>query len=522
MLRLCFYDGERGLHFTRPRDAISWLASLHGRGDVFIWATNLEYDLVNLTRDGGLGLFDIGYSNGSGRIIWARVRGTRVRLTDTLNVYKASVAQLGDMIGLPKLPFDPESAEYCERDAAISQRAMALLDLELRSIGTSLRLTAGSISLDLWRRRYQREPIARLPDDAIAWLRQAVFGGRTEIFKTYAQNLTYYDVNSLYPSCMLDAYPNVNTFEPWRKSSDIDKPGIVECEVKTRGDTQFPVLPWKRPNDGKLLFPVGTYSGRWTTVELRRAISRGAKITKIIGGVQYQEIGHYFDEYVKKLYSMRPRDGGPRDVVLKLLLNNLWGKFGQRNETGVLVPLEKATQPVEGKRVFQGHVFETRIGDWPVHANQVWAAWTTATARVKMHAWLEKSIDAGFSPVYMDTDSLILSGQGSLPESKELGGLKCEGRYTSGTFLLPKVYSLTDKEGTKFVAKGIPQAQAGSFLETGLANWMAPYRLKERPEEANVWRQKHRRLVSQYDKRTVNLDGSTIPLKIERPYDRGF
>lgn len=509
---LCFHDGREAVHFSDPRRALLWLVTRRGWGRVVIAAVHLEYDLINLLRAGGLRFFDVGYAAGSGRIVWAKVRHTGIVLIDSLNLVMASAAKMGEAIGLPKLPFAPDDPRYVERDALIAQRFVERLQGELNGLGGQLRYTAGASALDLFRRRFMRAEIPVLPRDVIEFLRLANYGGRTEIFRTRARDLRYYDVNSLYPfvNASLD-YPNPGT---WRKGRDVEAPGVLDATVQVPAGVRFPLLPFRVK--GKLCFPTGRFRGHWTTLELREAIRRdSARIERVHGGVIFQDTDRPFGEYVRALYPKRPRDGSARDHAFKLLLNSLWGKFGQGNETVKLVALAAAKGPVEGKRVLDGHVFETEIGDYPAHANQVWAAWTLAGARIRLREILDSVVDRGGIPCYCDTDSVIYSGGGALPETAGLGGLKLEGVYTEGEFLLPKVYTLKGPGGARYVAKGIPQGEAGSFIDSGLAEWIAPTRWRESGlQGANIWRPKRRQRVARYDKREVAPDGSTRPLEI--------
>lgn len=517
--RLCFADGEHAYHFTRSRDALAWLVSRKGHPKTYVFATNLEYDLVNLIRDGGLERLDVAISAGSGRVIFAKVRGTKIVLVDTLNIaVGCGVQKLGDMIGLPKLPFAPDDPAYCERDTTISALAMRAVQDKLNALGGELKYTAGASAIDLWRRIALPHGLFQATAARLEYLQDSIFGARVEIFRTRASGvLRYYDVNSLYPATLAYVpFPNPNF--ALDRAPGLDDCGILDASVKVPRDCAFPVLPCRvQLQDGaKLVFPTGSFRARFTTAELAYAVKQGAaRVVKVHGGVTYPNVTtRYFSRYVRPLFEARPRDGGAEDLTYKLLLNSLWGKFGQRNIISRMTPLAKAKNPA-GKTVIQGFVFEEVAGPWPKHANQIWAAWTLANARIALHRLIRQVIDAGGVPCYVDTDAVIYQGGKPLPTGSGLGELKLEGAYTSGQFILPKCYALTSKSGDKIVAKGVPHEHAASFLFDGLASWIAPFRLREGGLQlANVWRRKERRLLARYDKRRVARDGSTEPLHL--------
>lgn len=516
-LQLVFTERGRSMRFTSPRDALGWAATRRLKSKTFLAATQLEYDVINLVKDGGLSHLELGYSSGASKLVWGRVKGTRLAMLDSLNYVPMGVARLGESIGLPKLPFAPTDPEYCIRDATITEQFMVRLQSEINALGGELRYTAGGSALDLWRRKFQPFVIEPTPEETLDWMQRANYGGRVEVF-TRARvegTIRYDDLNSLYPHVLASIpYPNPNTRVD--RLPDLADQGILECTVEVP-DSDLPTLPYRaRLESGpKLIFPVGRFSGIWTTPELRDAVAHGARIVKAIRGVKFLDSGLYFRPYVETLYPLRPRDGGPRDLAIKLLLNALFGKFGQRNLTTEMVPVEKAGITACGRRVFQGYVFQEVKGDYPAHACQVWAAWTLANARLTLLGVLRRVLEQGSTLCYADTDSVIYAGGKALPTGDGLGQLKRVGVFRAGEFLGPKLYALRGgPNGDKLVAKGVPVGEAGSMIDRGLAEWIAPLRLREGGDRANVWTPHRRERLSEYDKRTILPDGRTRPLRV--------
>jgi hypothetical protein len=219
--------------------------------------------------------------------------------------------------------------------------------------------------------------------------REALFGGRTEVFKPLVQNsalprrasldsaqpIRYYDICSLYPACMFfDDFPighPTKIFQP--KTFDPDWFGLIKCTIAPPRSLYHPVLPKKI--NGKLMFTLcytcaaennqdspcahtanqRELMGTWSTIEVKKAIEKGYIIKDIHEVWHFEKSNSLFAGYVKdfmkikmeassnenqtvrdeaasigiELGEMKKNPG--RKAVAKICLNSLWGKFGQRN-----------------------------------------------------------------------------------------------------------------------------------------------------------------------------------------------
>lgn len=96
-------------------------------------------------------------------------------------------------------------------------------------------------------------------------IKQSYYGGLSEVYKGYGENLYYYDVNSLYPyAAMNDMIGRLCTYietQTEEESLDIQKDklfGFFYCDVKTTDD-YIGLLPYRYIN--LLTYPVGEFSG---------------------------------------------------------------------------------------------------------------------------------------------------------------------------------------------------------------------------------------------------------------------
>ena len=167
---------------------------------------------------------------------------------------------------------------------------------------------------------------------------KAYYGGRTETLKRgEVSDLNYYDINSLYPSVMHGClYPDPNTMRITHKNSRkyIDMyDGVSSVEIHCPDSIKVPLLPYRY--DNKLYFPRGTFKGWYSHVELRKAMDLGYILKHVEKTYYYKESCCPFVDYVSDIYAKRMKyksEGSVMQLIAKLFLNSLYGKFGQKFE----------------------------------------------------------------------------------------------------------------------------------------------------------------------------------------------
>lgn len=521
-----FFDGKSHYSFQSREAAIEFLDTHPGK----YWATNLEYDLINIFVD----KFElVDWHFGKSKLIWARYK--RAYFFDSLNHWKMSVEEMGKYLGFPKKSFDPKNLDYCQRDTEITFRFVEAMSKKYEEYGvTKVKSTIASTALHAWNEKNifnisyankRGEHISIIPKDILERFRLAYYGGRTEAFyigkvkPTTKKGIFYVDVNSMYPFSCLGQFPN-----PYHYSEgiDVDLEGVTSCSVRS-DDLAVPVLPY-RNEAGRLIFPNGAFRGTWTNLELRYFKANGGRIEKTFWGYTFPLSCEPFTDHMLDLYTKRKE---ARDDLLKItgknLMNNLYGKFAEGCDRVYVMPYEKFVKDKRfnpnSSRRFGDIVSFSQEGDYPWQSNFIWPAYVTSRARVHLHKFLKMLNDRGDEILYCDTDSIIFKGTlAGLPLGKELGDFKLEAEFNSFDCKTAKMYKYTRLQGDEFIkCKGVPSKHQKGFFENGSAEFQKPVRLREslvRDLRPNVWMNHKKAFVETYNKGTVTASGRVVPFKL--------
>lgn len=531
-----FYDGKKHYTFKRgkreEKRAIEFLLSL--KGSHHFWFTNLQYDLNNIFKN-HLEYLECVYVGS--RIIEAKITNTDIRFRDTLNHWKISVEEMGKRINLHKFKTKNQNfndLKYCRRDTKIVYNFVHTMKSHYESIGAKLKATIGSTSLKYFEENfYKKLNFSFLNKKDYEFMLQGYYGGRTEIFfnKPIEGNIQYYDINSLYPYCCTKILPRVTRKYIYTQNPDFTKFGIVKAKVKAPKNLEIPYLPYKN-RDGKLLFPLGTFTGHWTYFEINEAKRLGYEIIRIYKAIEFQ--GGYSQNikpFIETLYQERLIAKKKNDELLsdayKLLMNNLYGKFGQKNEKTSLIPYTNKKQIRRGDTLFNKVILRKEIGDYPKHSNVIWSAYITAYGRHELYLKMQEVIKKNGLLIYCDTDSVIFEHKDRIfNDETELGKFKLEGLFKYAYFRLPKEYKLVSQDDTlKYKTKGVPKKNQAEFFEKRKVKFKRPLKLREvlrrnlSPKrkiklKPNFWTVNTKESSKLYDKRIVLNTGHTRPFII--------
>ena len=318
--------------------------------------------------------------------------------------------------------------------------------------------------MSLYKNKYLNKSHWRQPVWLLEEQLQGYYGGRCEAFKRGwfgkgSDNVKYYlgDVNSLYPSVMMQEFPNPSTYKistdnTMKYIENFDGMSHVEISCPFM---DYPLLPYR--HGAKLMFPIGTWAGWYVNAELRKAVQLGYTIKAVRKSIYYTENYYPFADYVKDLYDQRlmyQAEGSPMELVTKLLLNALYGKFAQKWKDRVEWQHHSA---VTFKQIQDAETCD-RVGDYfalnraysepAAFTIPIWAAHVTAYGRMALYDYIQQT-----QPLYCDTDSVITSKP--FESSKVLGKLKLVMPIDSGIIVRPKFYALHTEDKDYVKVKGL-------------------------------------------------------------------
>ena len=168
--------------------------------------------------------------------------------------------------------------------------------------------------------------------------RGCYYGGRVECYRLGKFDGKYYyvDVNSMYPFVMLTKEYPVRLVSYRKKPSfDYIRLLIAEgyllcCKAIVNVDIPFSYIPLRY--DKKIIFPIGRFETFMTTPEIIKALDDG--IIESFLEVSFYEKVNIFESYVNFFFNKKQEAKQNNDIekqmLYKLFLNSLYGKFGQK------------------------------------------------------------------------------------------------------------------------------------------------------------------------------------------------
>lgn len=425
----CLWDGKKPLYFYNVDDIKNELLKIKYKNKI-IFVHNAEYDLNCIYGNIIRNLDNSAVYSGSGFI--SATNGICI-FADSLNIYKTSVKNIGNMVGLPKLDIDKKFVSgnvrniteqdklYCLRDCEIIYNAL----FEIFTFAGSVKKTLASLALALFKNKYLKYDLDYQPEYTDLF-RLSYFGGRNEVFTFGKCRAHYYDINSMYPYAMLKPFPNPKKFKK-ENNVKIDRfihllencEGLADVEL-FHVKHYFGFLPVKINN--KLMFPCGNLHGTWNFNELRYAYNNGIIKFKKINWTAYSDItlDSPFIEYVTDLYDIKNNAEGIKKTNAKLFLNSLYGKFGekQHNESTYYeyIPFDLLSYYNNLDIEYEIKLFNNIRTDCYIsvktesknnsHQIPMFASYITSYSRIYLLEYLLKWFK--YKPLYCDTDSIFL------------------------------------------------------------------------------------------------------------------
>lgn len=535
----CAYSDNFCYFFNSTERFKDFLINDDKTANSIIYAHNAEYDLSTIFGNIYENLDRQAIFNG--KFIVAKRNG-RV-FADSLNLLPTSLGNIAYSIGEVKrkelvnrfkfgnMTFDECSYNECLYnfdDCRILHKALKLFFKE----NNCQKLTIASTALHYFRKNFLHKTI-QVNEEIDNYFFESYYGGRVEAFQLGKTKSYKYDVNSLYPYVMRETqFPSPKHLQ---KKENISLSyfkfllkwyeGCAKVKVKHK-DTYFGYLPYRQK--GKLCFPVGEFSGTWNFNELRFALKE--KIIEIID-IEYViystvTIESPFKEYVNNLYEKRLNTKDEfQKMVYKLLLNSLYGKFGQKtaNDFIYFSDLTECNLYINEKNLidYEIHILNEKqncfleikkAGETMAHTVALFASYITSSARLVLLRNLV-AIGSHNTITYCDTDSIFCETLLSM-DFKELGQFKLEREIVTEIRGL-KNYTQELKgeifDKIKGVSKNCVRNLEGEYIHERYIKTRESFRLHLETGSKNF---KKKKLSGLYDKRQIIDNRFTKPLII--------
>lgn len=464
---------------------------------------------------------------------------------DSLNIYRTSVKEIGKNLGIEKLAIENEyltgevkevteqMKNYCERDCQIVWYALN----KIFNFAGSIKKTIASLSLALFKNKYLKYDLNFEPEFTDKFF-NSYYGGRTECFKIGKTKAVYYDVNSMYPFCMKKVFPNPKKFKT-ELNVNIERfkyllkyyEGIAYVKL-FHVEHYFGFLPVKI--DGKLMFPCGNFEGWYNFNELRFAFEHNIITFKEVKEVSYATdiLESPFCDYVDDLHKLKNASDGIEKINAKLFMNSLYGKFAEKQQVKKvyydLIPFDLIEQYENTGIKHEVKLFNKdrqdcyielleEKNDFKTHVIPMFASYITSYARIRLLEYLLKW--QNLTPVYCDTDSIMLENIPNYDDSNVLGDFKREKEIVTEIKGLKNYEYIKDTSDEIFKKlKGVPLKTAKLISENTyqyekmIKAKSAIRRIKQTGSQEIIIK----KISNKYDKRKIiDIFGNTKPFFIK-------
>jgi hypothetical protein len=409
--------------------------------------------------------------------------------------------------------FQVEAIKYCKLDCLTLHQILTkfneLIFNEFK-INIHTPLTLPALAMRIYKTHFMPEnTIYQILGNVEKDIRESYTGGAVDVYiphnrigdfftakavKSFFIKLYYYDVNSLYPYVM--AFFDMPIGKPISFTGDIRKYepnayGFFYCKITSPEYLEHPILQRRiKTAEGlRTIAGLGTWTGWISSLEMDNALKYGYTF-EILNGYQFNK-GNIFKDYVLKMYELRQQyiKGHPMNLIAKLLMNSLYGKFGMRLEMTKVDIYDVSTEGAQDSfnkmlldigesihdyiRIDDNYIIiRDALIDLKYDSDQdmyhgqdvniAIASAITAGARAYMSIFKNS---LAFNLYYSDTDSVVIDK--TLPEKVvggALGQLKLEHTIEKAVFLAPKVYGLVDINGNEIIkVKGVTQEIASDL-----------------------------------------------------------
>jgi len=349
-------------------------------------------------------------------------------------------------------------------------------------------LTAPSSALKTFKKYYLEKTIT-FPKNLIQDALQSYRGGLVFPFRLLRGEYIYdYDINSLYPFSMFNNYSIRYKSKVDSRIQDDDIRHeklnyLLNIDFFGKNNLIVPV----KAIDKRLIF-LNNAKNVWVTGQEYLALKENDFEIIVNKGYSFYSYP-IFKNYINHFYNLKKNSKGGKKIFYKLMLNSLYGKFGENRKHSEIILLNEKNKLEKygiddttiqfmkemGDNNGQGKLFDFETikihyyrdflvvkKEFEARYSPLIASEVTANARLYNYQ-LRKQLKEVY---YTDTDSFFIPFQ--IKESDELGGLKKE--FQGKTWLYsPKDYFYIDDAGILHLKlKGVQTENAyKKFVELG-------------------------------------------------------
>lgn len=512
--------------------------------DKYVFAHNAEFDLLTIFGNIIKNVDRSAVFNG--KFITANYKG--IKFGDSMNIYPTSVQKIGEMLGSEKLKnkkietenltkenLTNEDINRCKQDCKIVFDALFKI---FETVG-DIKLTLASLAMYQYRTKYLPESVmfGALVDEFY----ESYYGGRTEAFHIGRVDASVYDVNSMYSKAMLDCvFPDIKNL---KKESYVDikylkflmqrYEGLAKVTVR-HADTYFGYLPCKMTmgKSIKLVFPVGVFETVVNFNELSFAINQGVvEVLKVDYVVYGKPTKTPFKDFINDNYKKKCEATNKlQATIYKNIMNSLYGRFAMRMKKTCTyydyLPFQLIQDYQNEDKIYEIKMFSKERDEcYLITENEkmknsffsipVYSSYITSHARIILLKGL--LANENNDVCYCDTDSIFLNGNFTGNISDMIGDFKKEEKHIIEIRGL-KNYVHEEKGKNINVIKGVPkgsiQKKGTKVLTFESKKYIKTKQAIAQNKEAGKSYIMVKELKHNYDKRQVNNDGTTKPIKL--------
>lgn len=522
-----------------------------------LYAHNAEFDFIRILdlKDPNLSIY-----SSKRPFIWAyKIPGTRqrIKLLDTKNIYNETLAEIGDMLGLPKGQLHPklkkdepqkytkeeiqEISEYCKRDTEIVLEAIKTIkqslleeDIKLKNI-----ITVSQVAINYVQAKLRRQPKEYTED--LIWnqktgeyhrgyryeeIHQALRGGAVRAYQIGSfQKATEVDINGLYADVLRKMpIPRLRTerkhYQPTKTM--LKKIGLSLAMIKNESD-ELGILPIRTKNGNHTLQKGQTGIAVWTNAEITYALKHGHKLIKQSWTITYETSKYNpYKSIVDETYRKRQEAKTPtKKKFYKLILNASIGKLAENRPREEIIIRSVEEQDAMKKKGYEivgasdtSYIYRkiTTEKRHKTYYCPIIITLVTAWARIKLNEATRKIPKN--DRLYSDTDSIFYKGDHikKFNIGKELGQWKIVKRpKTPMTIYAKKTYQF----GDEYVLSGVT---AGGTIENekithrkmigikGAKNLEEVGKFKEQISDLIEIREEYLRKQEELEEATLHID----------------